>query len=948
MSDSSPKKKSYKDTLNLPKTSLPIRSNLQERDSKILEQWKQDKVFEAADKVNAVSDSAFSFHDGPPYANGQLHMGHALNKILKDIVCKFRRKLGSRVVFRPGWDCHGLPIELKVAGEKGEKKESLSPVEFLGECRKYAKHWVGVHKEGFCKQGVLANWDTHYKTMDRDYEASILRALSKFVEQGHVERKMKTVPWCASCETALATAEIEYQDRKDPSIYVVFPSSTDEKVFSGLSGITKVGFMIWTTTPWTIPLNRAVVLHPKAKYVAVRGKEQDEAYVFGADLADKVCSEIGIEKEVIATFNSSELAGLQLSHPLVPEQKIPVILDDAVVLSDGTACLHSAPGCGPEDYMLGKKHGLEIYSPISADGRYTSEINVPELDGMPVADGQWAVLKKLNELKALVHKSSIKHSYPHCWRCRNGLIFRATDQWFCNLEKNDLVKRAMKASKDIEFFPAVSRARFEATVGSRTEWCISRQRMWGVPIPALVCNDCEHAFTSEKFVSWVADGVEKDGIEFWVRLSLDEVLSSPKCPGKKCDGCGSEKLRKETDILDVWFDSGVSNYAVLKKDGVFPSELYLEGSDQHRGWFQSSLLCSMVVNGEAPTKAILTHGHVLDAKHKKMSKSLGNGISPEEVISKYGADVLRLWVASSDFEDDMPLAEDALKNLSESYRKIRNTCRFMLANLYDFDYEKDAVEFEKLNPIDKFALRDLHKFNKNIWQNYKKYKFTQVFQEINTYCINELSALYLDIVKDRLYVEKADGLLRRSTQTVMYHILNVMTHIMSPVLSFASEEIIEHFKPESKTSIHLQKFPEVPEIWGEGDDEALGKLHELRKVVLKAIEDEREKGSVKLGLEASVLLFIDENSKEGASVFEFLKKSLDKSDVEKFLEEWCIVSQLQLKKDGATISDGELGWVKAGAEHAQGDKCPRCWKWEIRSAESKQGDLCSRCSRVVG
>jgi isoleucyl-tRNA synthetase len=892
----------------------------------------------------------------------------------------------------PGWDCHGLPIELKVTAELGieRTRESVDRVSFKKYCRDYASKWIAIQREELKDMGKLADYDHAYLTMSKQYESDILRAFALFVEKGYIERKGKAVPWCASCQTVLAAAEIEYKDRKDPAIYVFFPvqDQTAKLVFPYVfeqNSNLKLGFLVWTTTPWTLPLNRAVVLNPTAKYVIIQGKTPDEAYIVGKDLSGQICSMLNIEKNILCEFDPDVFAGKKVNHPFIPGLQVPVLTGDLVTTTDGTACLHCAPGCGLEDYMFGVKSGLEVYSPLSSAGKYTYGIKPEELDGMPIVDGQIWVIRKLAELGHLVHKQSVTHSYPHCWRCRNGLMFRATDQWFCDLQKNELVQKTLKEIDNINFIPDWGKNRLMAFTATRTEWCISRQRVWGTPIPALLCECCDNAFINAQFVRAVADNVEKEGIEYWDRVSIQDLLDAGiihkdiKCA--KCGNSDLKKFKKEQDILDVWFDSGASFFAVLEREpeklGV-PADLYLEGSDQHRGWFQSSLLCSMVINGCTQTKGILTHGYVVDENKAKMSKSLGNGIEPQDIVKKYSRDILRLWVASADFEGDVVISEKLLCNVSEMYKKIRNTCRFLISNLYDFDMAKDGVAFKDMLAIDQYAMAKLIEIDKTVRDAYDNYKFSLVVSTLNNYCATYLSALYLDISKDRLYVEQADGNLRRSVQTVLYHNLDTLARLMAPILSFLAEEVSDFYQKNKTESIHLQNFvsptimqnyaSEIPDgLIAEGvngitkhvfdlginlGDWAL--LEAVRDAVLKSIEPLREKGAVKHSLEAKVTLHISNLADDGKQVLAFIDKLAKKEDVNRFFKDWFIVSQVEFVHDNKNLGATDLAWLHVKIEHAHGNKCMRCWQWgvpdnadQVMAAQLQAYQLCQRCCDVL-
>ncbi|MCX5922957.1 MAG: isoleucine--tRNA ligase [Candidatus Dependentiae bacterium] len=1002
MSDET-KKNEYSDTLNLPKTDFPIRAQFSISDSIMLQRWNDEKLSEKT-FVHNQGKTKFILHDGPPYANGNIHLGHAYNKISKDIITKAERMTGKHVPVIPGWDCHGLPIELKVTQET----PGLSSQDLKKACRKYAQKWIDIQREEFKNLGVMMNWDKPYTTMDFSYEASILRAFKEFFGQGYIQKKLKTVPWCASCQTVLANAEIEYAERKDPSIYVQFPlpTSVTSNLFPEFDG-KQVSLLVWTTTPWTLPLNRAVVLRPGAQYSLV--EMSGKLVILGKDLVEKVAGIIGeASVKTIKAFASEILIGQKVNHPFITDLQVPIIGDGFVSLEDGTACVHSAPGCGPEDYEVGIKNNLEIYSPITADGKYSSEINPLELIGMSVADGQIWVIKKLVEVDNVLFKQSIRHSFPHCWRCRNGLIFRATSQWFCDLSKHDLKDHALEAIQSLEMIPQSGKNRFSATLEGRLEWCLSRQRSWGVPIPALNCLDCGHTFTSVELIETAAQGVEKDGIEFWDTVSVEQLGV------KACVSCLSNSLRKEFDILDVWFESGVSHFAVLLKNPsqAYPADMYLEGKDQHRAWFQSSLLTSLVLEKSACMKEILTHGFTVDAQGKKMSKSIGNVVSPGQIIDKVGTDGLRLWVASSDYDSDPVVSELLLKNISEVYRKVRNTSRFLLSNLYDFDNEKDAVKTEDMLAIDQLALVRLHKFNMTMQAAYRERKTTAVFHELADYCAKDLSAFYLDIIKDRLYVEKADGRLRRSAQTVCYQILHTMTTIMAPILSLTAEQIFDFYKrkEDGNTSIHLQDFADTVTLFNfvvksygqhnshkrtlienhnEVENEFLmiwEKLSQIRGAVLKSLEILRGQGVIKHSLDSFVRLHINSSFADFEKIENFYL-NLPGQSAQAFFKEYLIVSQVELVPvikvaSGVEIQDqgesmknsfADSSFVEAlpglfiNVTKASGLKCNRCWQWsddcviknltdsvvdnsaliESPAVSTSGAALCGRCAAVL-
>ena len=940
--------------------------NFNVTDVELIKRWEDEKLFSLSFKHN-IGNKKFILHDGPPYANGNIHLGGAYNKILKDITCKLRRMAGYHVPVTPGWDCHGLPIEQKVT----KQNPGLDRITLKKACREYASYWIDQQRKSFKALGVLMDFDHPYITMSFDYQAKIVKALKVMVSQGLVERKNKTVAWCAECQTVLAAAEIEYSNRKDPSIYVLFAlDKVDSRKIFAIDD--DIDLVIWTTTPWTLPLNRAVIMHPDAKYALIKLKINniDKLVIVGYDVLTKFLATLGLEAQILKVFDSSLLYELKVHHPFV-DLKVPVILDSSVGLDEGTAFVHCAPGCGPIDYEIGVKNNLEIYSPISPAGKYTQDIVPKELSEMKVSDGQIWVIKKLQELSRLLYKTSVVHSYPHCWRCKNGLIFRATSQWFFDLNKENIKAKALEAIKKINFIPENGINFLKATVQNRWEWCISRQRVWGVCIPALICKICSYGYLNLEVMDKVISGIEKSGIEYWDSVTLEELTQNRI----SCPVCQSKEFEKEQDILDVWFDSGVSHYIVLYNNKAleFPADLYLEGVDQHRGWFQSSLLTSLVLEKQAPVKNIMTHGFIVDSKGQKMSKSLGNVVLPEDIMKKIGTDGLRLWVSTIGSESDPIVSEALLENVAHVYRKIRNTCRFLLSNLYDFDIEKDSISIADLMPIDHYALKELEKFNTKMLLNYFEYNFTGVFHGLAQYCSVELSSFYLDIVKDRLYTEKSNSLKRRSAQTVLWYILDVITKIMAPIMSFTAELISDHYQKNKTQSIHLQGFVDPVKLYAlcYGDsnidiskkvffdlnydikehaklsdykDIAFEELKQIRSEVLKAIELEREKGLIKHSLDSKVSLFIDFDLVEYSPLKDLFNKISEKLSIEEFLKEFFIVSQINILKSNNNLESTNLNGLFIKIDKAEGLKCPRCWQYSI----SKNIDnLCDRCTGVL-
>ncbi len=937
----------FKDTLNLPRTDFPIRSNPSIEDPEIVQRWERDQLYEKA-FVSGDPNKKFIFHDGPPYANGHIHLGSAYNKILKDIATKVHRMLGYNVPVVPGWDCHGLPIESKVTKEH----PNLSRIQLQTACRKYAAHWLSIQREEFKSLGIIMRWDYPYFTMSLAYESSILHAFAQMVADGYIERKNKTVPWCPSCQTVLANAEIEHKERKDPSLYVQFSLTKESQttLFPSIDPNKEVNLLIWTTTPWTLPLNRAITFHPDAQYQVL--KINNTLVVVGAQTSDALCAQLAVPKEIIATSSGQALRATQFhaQHPFIISLTVPLVADESVSLHEGTAFVHCAPGAGPIDYDIGLKNKLAIYSPITSSGQYDVTIEPKELAGLSVSDGQGWVIKKLTECNKLLHKSSIKHAYPHCWRCHNGLIFRATKQWFCDLSQNNLQEKAVVEIDTMLMLPDKSANRLKATIEGRLEWCLSRQRAWGVPIPALLCTSCDWAYTTKEFVDRVANHVAQDGIEAWTLLDLQAVIPQ----NLVCPHCSNRSFKKEEDILDVWFDSGISHFAVLKQNAALnmPADLYLEGKDQHRGWFQSSLLTSIALNGTTCTKAIVTHGFVVDAKGQKMSKSIGNVISPAQMVELLGTDGLRLWASTCDIASEAVVSDVVIKNVQEVLRKTRNVCRFLLSNLYDYDHEIDALPVNKLRIIDQQALYELCNINNLIIERYIAYDFTAVFHQLAEYSAS-LSSFYLDIIKDRLYVEQANGLLRRSAQTVCYYILDTLTKLMAPILSFTAEQISDRYQPDKVDSIHLQRFNNLScqvEIITKGTNATTlsqrgAFLKDIRSAFLKAIEQKRATGLIKHPLEARVVYYFD-NEFKPTHRRKDLKNELDRAEqtLESLLQELLVVSQVIEQKSSDNLEESIYHGLSIRIEHAQGAKCVRCWQWHEGQNDNT---LCKRCEAIV-
>ena len=917
----------YKDTLNLPKTDFPMRANLSNREPEILKYWQQINLNDQLETKNQGQES-FILHDGPPYANGHIHMGHALNKILKDIIVKNKRMQGFHTPYVPGWDCHGLPIELMVDKKLGKKKREMSKADFRRECREYAKVWVKTQSEEFQRLGIFGNWKDPYLTMTPHYEATIARELARLVERGSLFKGKKPIHWCSSCVTALAEAEVEYADHSSPSIYVKF-SYADELPASlaQLAG-KPFSFVIWTTTPWTIPANLGICLNPELTYVAV--ETAGELLVLAEGLYEQVMKTLGIEDySVAATFAATLFENKNCKHPLYDRNSL-LMLGDHVTLEAGTGCVHTAPGHGQDDYLIGLKYGLEIYNPVDDYGRYREDLAL--FGGMKLKDANTAVNEKLAEVGALLHESTVVHSYPHCWRCKKPIIFRATEQWFISMEKNDLRQKALQEIERVEWIPAWGRNRIYNMVESRPDWCISRQRSWGVPITIVYCEKCGEALNDGKVMHHIADQFEATGSDIWFEKDASELLPKGTC----CPSCGHDKFTKETDILDVWFDSGVSHAAVCEYRDYLtsPADLYLEGSDQHRGWFHSSLLESVGTRDCAPYKTVLTHGFVLDKDGRPMSKSMGNVIAPKEIIRKYGAEILRMWVAATDYRDDIRLGQETLQRLSDAYRRIRNTSRYLLSNLNDFDPATDMVADEELFELDRWILSRLARLIKKVAVAYDKYEFHVIYHALHNFCIIDLSAFYLDILKDRLYASPKQSIAYRSARSTMYKIIDTLTRMSAPILTFTADEIWQRLPGERETSVHLAAFPE--EISSYLDDQLEARYEQLQKVrseVSRQLEKARADKRLGQSLEAKILLDVPEDYQK------LLEEYLD------LLPAYFIVSQVELTADIPAAQEAEnIPGLKLQVLAADGEKCERCWNYATSVGEnSEHPTLCARC-----
>ena len=916
----------YNATLNLPKTDFPMRAGLPQSEPKTLERWEQERVYDKLIEKNQ-GKPLFVLHDGPPYANGDIHLGHALNKILKDFIVRYRNMDGHQSPFVPGWDTHGLPTELKARAEAGiGNSADISVLELRKLCEKFVRGYIDDQRVQFKRLGIIGEWDDPYITLKHEFEAEQIKVFAEMADKGYIYKGLKPVYWCPECKTALAEAEIEYAEDPCHSIYVKFPVSDDLGKFSAM-GIdpSKVSFVIWTTTTWTLPANLAICVGPRYEYSVIKCGE--EYYVMATDLYENAMAEAELsDYEVVATVKGADLEYMKARHPFLDRESL-LIVGEHVTLESGTGCVHTAPGHGVDDYNVCQNYPeIPTICPVDSNGVLTEEAG--QFAGLTTDEANKKIAVYLDENGYLFALKKIIHQYPHCWRCKTPILFRATDQWFCSVD--DFKDKAVDAINTVQWIPAWGKDRITAMVRDRKDWCISRQRKWGVPIPIFYCKECGEPHVDKEAMLAVADLFGKEGSNAWFEKDASEIL--PK--GTACKKCGGTEFEKETDIMDVWFDSGSSWRAVCKRRPYLgaPVDLYLEGNDQYRGWFQSSLLTSVATEGVAPYRTVLTHGMILDMERRKMSKSAGNGISPQEVIKQYGADVLRLWVASSDYQSDISISRDILKQMSEAYRKIRNTARYILGNLNDFDPKKDKVGTEDFLPIDKWAVNKLNELIATVKDAYDKYEFHQVYHSIHKFCVVDMSNFYLDVLKDRLYTEKADSKARRAAQTVMYFILDSLTRMLAPILAYTSDEIWR-FMPHDDTvdaeNVLYNDMPERIEI--EIDDAftaAWDRIHDLRDTVKKSLEVVIKDKVVKSSLETCVTL------KASGEEYSFIESVLPE------LKAVFIVSDVKLVE-----GDNELS---VEVEKAEGEKCDRCWSYSTTVGScAEHPTLCARCAAIL-
>ena len=921
----SEEKVDYGKTLNLPETSFPMRASLPEKEPQIQKELFDNDLYEKILKKNEGHES-FILHDGPPYANGEIHAGHALNKILKDTIVRYKSLKGYYSPYVPGYDTHGMPTEKKAIEKLGLDRSKIPVTKFRDTCKEFTSNYKELQTGGFKRLGVLGDWEHPYVTYDPNMEARQIGVFGDMYKKGYIYKGLKPVYWCTDCETALAEAEIEYKDVTGSSIYVKFPVKDSKGKFDSKNTF----IVIWTTTPWTLPGNLAITLGEDFDYSIVEAN--GERYVIASELVEKVMgiAEIKEYKE-IQKLKGKELEGVLCKHPFLDRDSVVIMGSEDTVnveLTEGTGAVHTAPGYGKEDYMAGQKYNLGIVVTVDSKGHQTE--GAGPFEGMYYAKANKEITKWLEENGYLLKETQISHSYPHCWRCKKPVIYRATPQWFASVD--GFREKVLEAIKTVKWHPTWGEDRMTEMIKGRNDWCISRQRTWGVPLPIFYCKDCEEPYVTEESIKKIQNIFREKGSNAWYDMKEEELMPE----GAKCSKCGCTHFKKETDIMDVWFDSGSTHQSVLVERGLpYPADLYLEGNDQYRGWFQSSLLTSVATNGMAPYKEVLSCGFVVDGQGRKMSKSLGNGVSPIDVCNKYGADILRLWVLSADYTMDVSLSDDILKGISDVYRKIRNTARYILGNTYDYNPD-EPVAYEDLQEIDKWALTRLNKLVRDCTKDYDEYNFSSCYHDINQFCVVDMSSFYLDIIKDRLYTSKKDSLERRAAQTTMYIILDSLVKILAPMISFTAEEIwkeMKHTKEETVESVMLTDFPQVNEKYDNEElTEKWNRIIKLKDIVSKELENARAEKTIGHSLNAKVTIYA-----EGAQ-YEFIKQNLE------LLETVFIISAIDVKENERK-DEVKLG-VKV--EGAPGEKCERCWMYSETVGEDKEHPtICHRCSENI-
>lgn len=919
---------SYNDSLNLPKTDFPMRAKLPEREPQFLAFWEKEDIYRRVQKKNQGKPK-FVLHDGPPYANGNIHLGTTMNKILKDMIIKYHSMNGFDCPYIPGWDTHGLPIEQQAIKNLGINRHEVSTVEFRHKCREYALKYVDIQRNQFKRLGVRGDWENPYLTLKPEFEAAQIGVFGAMANKGYIYKGLKPVYWCADCQTALAEAEVEYQDDRSPSIYVKFAVKDGKGILPENSFV-----VIWTTTPWTLPANVAICLHPEYVYVLLQ--VGDEYLVMAKELYRKALEEVGCDCEVqiLKEFKGSELEGVVCSNPLLERYSL-VIIGQHVTLEQGTGCVHTAPGHGIEDYEVGVRYDLPIISPLDDNGVFTSEI--PVLEGTPYYKANKKITEMLEQNGSLMHLDFFSHQYPHCWRCKHPVIFRATEQWFASIKA--FRKELLQEIDRVNWIPSWGRERMHNMIAERGDWCISRQRTWGVPIPVFYCASCGESIITEATIKHIQELFREYGSDIWFAREASELVP----PGLVCPGCEGKEFTKEKDIMDVWFDSGSSHIAVLQGDLPWPSDMYLEGTDQYRGWFNSSLSTGVAVRGRSPYKTCLTHGFVVDEQGRKMSKSLGNTIDPLKVIDEMGADILRLWVSSADYHRDVAVSDNIMKQMTEAYRKIRNTCRFLLGNLYDFTPGQDDIDYEHLNELDKWALLKLQRLIQKVTEAFDKYEFHRVYHDVHNFCVTDMSAFYLNIIKDRVYLSAATSDERRAAQTVMHAVLETLVILLTPILAFTTEEIWSYMSKGNHLpdSVQLADWPQVNEsLLDPRLESKWERIIRVREQVVNALEVARNEKVIRDSLEAKVDLYAN------AALYEFLKP------MEGELATLLIVSQAVLHGPESSVPDAALEGgneeLAVRISHAKGDKCERCWMYSDYVGSSQEHPtLCRRCESVV-
>ena len=924
----------YNKTLNLPKTDFPMRASLPQREPEFLKKWNENDQYKKLMDYNE-GKPLFVLHDGPPYANGDIHIGHALNKTLKDFIVRYKNMTGFKSPFVPGWDTHGLPTELAARKKAGITAESnISDLELRKICRDTALGYVNLQRESFKRMGIIAEWDNPYITLKKEFEQEQIKVFANMASKGYIYKGLKPVYWCSDCNTALAEAEIEYAEDPCHSIYVKFKVTEDFGKLTALGAeLDKTYFVIWTTTTWTLPANVAICVGSNYEYSLL--KANGEYYVMATDLAPVAMADAGItDYETVGIIRGDELEYMKTAHPFIDRTSL-VIVGDHVTLESGTGCVHTAPGHGVDDFIVCKKYPeIPIVVPVDNKGVLTEEAG--QFAGLTTEEANKPIAEYLDKIGALFALKKIKHQYPHCWRCHKPVIFRATSQWFCSVD--DFKDAAVKAAEDVKWYPEWGKDRLQSMVLERADWCISRQRKWGVPIPVVYCKDCGKEIIDDGVMQKVSDIFGKEGSDAWYAHEAEYFLPE----GFKCPHCGkSNGFEKESDIMDVWFDSGSSHAAVCRKRPYlkWPADVYLEGADQYRGWFQSSLLTSVAAGDGAPYKQIITHGWTVDGEGRKMSKSLGNGIAPQEIISKYGADILRLWVASADYHADIRISPEILKQISDNYRKLRNTARYCLGNLYDFDPDKDMVSNDELEELDKYALMKLDEVIAIARKGYDEYEYHTTAHALHNFCVVDMSNFYFDVLKDRLYTTAPDSKSRRAAQTVLYKVLDALTLILTPILAFTCDEIWTAMKHDKSRNPEGPLFNSIPTADYIETDEAFiakwDRIHEIRTDVQKALELARNEKVIGKPLEAKVTLYAD------GELADFLKSEL------KSLPEIFITSAVEIA-DGEGEFKGDVKGLSITVNKADGEKCERCWKFsDTVGQDSEHPTLCAHCAETM-